>query len=54
MMEWTGATYDATPRPDRPSGCLFFNRGCMVGIALGMLTMCVIMIAMVQVLAALP
>jgi hypothetical protein len=54
MLDWTGLTYDATPRPDRPSGCLFFNRGCMAGIALGMVTMCVVIFAMLQVLATFP
>jgi hypothetical protein len=55
MLDWTGVTTDAVPPPPpKPSAFRFFANGCIAGIVLGMITMCVILYATAQVLSTMP
>ena len=55
MMEWFGLQHDVAPTPPpRPTGFRFFLHGCILGIALGMLTLCVMEFAVLRALAGQP
>jgi hypothetical protein len=55
MLDWIGTTYDATPTPPpKPRAFHFFVNGCILGIALGMVTMCAILYIAARALATMP